>query len=128
MLFRSLWLKNIEDCELLNDDNPIVRVFDDRVIVYGTPWSGKTDCYKNKSLPVAGFIRLKQASDNKLTRLAPALSFTSLLPSCSNMIWDEKINDMVCNAISKIVSLVPVYLLECLPDKGAVLMSKTILK
>lgn len=39
----KLWRQYIEGSDLLNDDNPAVRAFDDgRVVVYGTPWSGKT--------------------------------------------------------------------------------------
>ena len=39
----KMWLRNIPDSHLLNDDNPIVRVLEDgSVRVYGSPWSGKT--------------------------------------------------------------------------------------
>ena len=31
-----LWLENIEGTYLLNDDNPVIRVFGDEVLVYGT--------------------------------------------------------------------------------------------
>ena len=44
----SLWLKHVPGSTLLNDDNPVVRVFPDgSAKVYGSPWSGKTPCYKN---------------------------------------------------------------------------------
>lgn len=39
-----LWLENVEGSSLLNDDNPALRVIDGKVIVFGTPWSGKTPC------------------------------------------------------------------------------------
>src|SRR5690606_24548491 len=46
-----LWLRHIAGTELLNDDNPAIRIEPDgRVFVYGTPWSGKTPCYKNKKV------------------------------------------------------------------------------
>ena len=42
----QLWIKHIEGSRLINDDNPVVRLQDDgRVMVYGSPWSGKTPCY-----------------------------------------------------------------------------------
>jgi hypothetical protein len=43
-----LWRENIEDARLLNDDSPIIRVVDGRVLVFGSPWSGKTPCYINR--------------------------------------------------------------------------------
>ena len=66
----SLWLKYIEGTELLNDDNPVVRVFDDgHATVYGSPWSGKTPCYRNLSYPLGGIVLLSQAPYNKIQRL-----------------------------------------------------------
>jgi hypothetical protein len=42
-----------------------VRAFDDgRVIVYGTPWSGKTPCYRNLQMPVGAYVRLEQYPEN----------------------------------------------------------------
>lgn len=41
-----LWRENIEEATLLNDDSPIVRITDGQPWVWGSPWSGKTPCYK----------------------------------------------------------------------------------
>lgn len=60
-----LWLEHIPDSDLLNDDNPIVRFYPTgEVIVYGSPWSGKTPCYRNEAVPVGAFVRLKQATQS----------------------------------------------------------------
>ena len=48
----SLWLKHIPGTMLLNDDNPILRLMPDGTArVFGSPWSGKTPCYKNLDFP-----------------------------------------------------------------------------
>ena len=47
-----LWYDNIPGCDLMNDDNPVVRIIDGKAIVYGSPWSGKTRCYRNIQAPV----------------------------------------------------------------------------
>ncbi|MEG1585866.1 MAG: hypothetical protein RR346_03225 [Bacteroidales bacterium] len=124
----GLWLKYMPGTSLLNDDNPIVRLFPDgSVRVYGSPWSGKTPCYHNRSVPVAGFVRLKQAPENRLQRLAPAQAFAALLPSCSNMVWDKKIHDSVCLTVAEIIPQSKVCLLNCLPNSGAVALSNTLI-
>lgn len=41
----AMWLRCIPGCDLMNDDNPVVRVIDGEVMIYGSPWSGKTPCY-----------------------------------------------------------------------------------
>lgn len=36
------WLRYLPGCDLMNDDNPIVRIVNGSVMIYGSPWSGKT--------------------------------------------------------------------------------------
>ena len=114
-----LWLTHIEDTELLNDDNPVVRVHGSEVVVYGTPWSGKTPCYKNMQVPLKAIVRLSQAPYNKISRLAPLQSFASLMPACSCKRWDSEAMGMLHKAVEKAISIVPCYHLECLPDQDA---------
>ena len=71
----ALWLKYIPGTELLNDDNPTLRIVNGRVYAYGTPWSGKTPCYKPLSYPVGGMVRLKQAPANRFCSPARGGSF-----------------------------------------------------
>lgn len=88
-----LWLKYIEGSRLLNDDNPVVA-FDPKTgeaTVYGTPWSGKTPCYLNESVPVGAFVRLEQAPANAISRLTATPAFAALLPSCSCLKQDAAI-------------------------------------
>lgn len=114
-----LWLEHIEGTSLLNDDNPVIRVFDDKAIVYGTPWSGKTPCYKNQEMPLKAIVRLSQAPYNKIVRLGPLQAFASLMPACSCMRWDSSSVTMLHKTVEKAISVVSGYHLECLPDKDA---------
>lgn len=123
----SLWIRHIPGCELLNDDNPAVRVVGNKVYVYGTPWSGKTPCYRNLSFEAGAFVRLKQYPENIIERDNVVKSFASILSSCSTMIWDKPSYDAICDNVTAIVSHVPAYFLRCLPDKAAALLcNKTI--
>lgn len=120
----SLWLKHIADTDLLNDDNPVVRIMSDgHVRVFGSPWSGKTPCYRNESAPVKAFIQLKQAPYNEIERMSAIPAFASLLPSCSVMKWDRLNYTSTCNIVSSILGIAPVYFLQCLPDEEAALTS-----
>lgn len=71
-----LWLKNIPGSHLLNDDNPAVRLIDGSPVAFGTPWSGKTPCYRDESAPVGGFVRLRQGDTDIFTekRMSPPSS------------------------------------------------------
>ena len=119
----QLWLKYIPGTELLNDDNPAVRLINDEVIVYGTPWSGKTPCYKNKQVPIGAFVKLKQYPDNIIRREPPLKAFATLLASTSSMLWDKPLYDKICNTISAIAMRCPLYHLKCRPDEEAARLS-----
>jgi hypothetical protein len=114
-----LWLNHIENTYLLNDDNPVIRVEGDMVNVYGTPWSGKTPCYKNEVLPLNGVVRLSQAPHNIIRKLPMLQSYASLMPACSCMRWDRRSTDAIHKSVEKVISRVASWHLECLPDEDA---------
>lgn len=119
----SLWLKHIEHCELMNDDNPIIRIMDNGTpYIFGSPWSGKTPCYRNVSARLGAVIRIERAPKNSIEREAPVQAFASLLPACSSMKWDSTIYNNLCDAVTRIIETTPVFTLYCLPDEEAALI------
>lgn len=124
----SLWIKHIADCELINDDNPVVRVIDGKVILFGSPWSGKTPCYKNAHATLGAITRIERAPANSIEQLGVAQAFASFLPACSSMKWDTAIYKNICDTIAFIISAVPSYTLHCLPDEEAALLCYNTIK
>lgn len=119
-----LWRENIEGATLLNDDSPFVGVQNGRVVAFGSPWSGKTPCYKNESYPIRAIVRLSQAPHNSMRRLRSLLAVGALLPSLPPAFaFDEKLEDAVMNVLSAVIGAVPVYHLECLPNAAAAQLS-----
>ena len=85
-----LWLKYIDGTALVNDDNPVVRLAADGLpVVYGSPWSGKTPCYRNVSYPLGGIVLLSQAPYNKIHRLGGIHAYASLVASISGKRWER---------------------------------------
>ena len=115
----SMWLRNIPDCDLMNDDNPIIRIKDDGVFIYGSPWSGKTPCYRQVKAPLGAITRIDRAPENSIEKLQPIEAFASLLPACSSMKWDKDIFNAICNNVSKLVETIGIYTLHCLPNAEA---------
>ncbi|MBR5853781.1 MAG: hypothetical protein IKY74_06220 [Alistipes sp.] len=119
-----LWRENIKGARLLNDDSPIVRIVGNEVRVYGSPWSGKTPCYKSEVYPLSGLCRIVQAPYNRITRLSTISAIGALLPSCPPMFaYDGDLQDAICNIVGSILRSVPAYRLECLPDSDAAMLS-----
>ena len=125
----QLWLNHIPHTELINDDSPLVRIMDDGAVrVFGSPWSGKTPCYKNINAPVAAIVRLSQAPYNEIKPLKGIAALGALLPSCSiSLRKDETLLDKLAAILSVIIKQIPVYHLECLPNaEAAQLVFKTL--
>ena len=119
-----LWRENIAGATLLNDYSPFVGIRDGRAVAYGSPWSGKTPCYKNECYPIRAIVRLSQAPHNQMRKLRSLQAIGALLPSLPPAFaFDDKLEDAVMNVLSAVVSKVPVYHLECLPNAEAAQLS-----
>ena len=115
-----LWHKYIPGCDLMNDDNPVVRVVEGEARIYGSPWSGKTPCYRNIWAPIGAITRIEQKPENTIRRMAVVEAFAALLPAVSSMKWDRRVYDGICQAIGRLLPTTPVFWLGCRPDEEAV--------
>ena len=114
------WLKAFSDAERLNDDNPVVRVFEDgRVVVYGSPWSGKTPCYKAADARVMALVQLAQAPENTIRLLRPTQAYPYILSSVSGLKILPAMMDRLYETIAALLESTPVYFLDCLPNTDA---------
>lgn len=114
-----LWLENIPGTELVNDDNPILRLENGRAYVYGTPWSGKTPCYRNVRFPVRAIVRLTQGPENRISRVSGLHAYASLMGAASTVRWERRVMEAVITTASKIAEVVPFFDLQCLPNADA---------
>ena len=115
----ALWLRHVGGSELVNDDNPVVRLMSDGFYVFGSPWSGKTPCYRNVCFPIGAIVQLSQAPYNRVRRLRPLEAYAALVPSISGKRWDQRVADGLHETEDLLASRVPVWHLECLPDADA---------
>lgn len=123
----ALWLRHIPGSFLLNDDNPVIRLSDGIPTAFGTPWSGKTPCYRNEGFPVAGIARLSQAPENRFIPKHDVEAFSLLLTGCSFIRQDGYLLDALCGTLVETVQAVRCGILECRPDaQAAVLCHKSL--
>lgn len=116
----SMWLRHLPGCDLMNDDNPIVRLDENgEAWIYGGPWSGKTPCYRNVKARLGAITHIARAPENSIERLSPIDAFAKLLPACSSMKWDKDIFNYICDTVTKIIETTGIYTLHCLPNKEA---------
>ncbi len=115
-----LWLQYIEDSYLLNDDSPLLRIENDKIFVYGSPWSGKTHCYRQDMIPLKAIVRLSQYPKNCMSRTNRLASIGAVHPSFPPFLaYDEQFAEKMIHIIDKIIKNIPVYGLMCCPDRQA---------
>ena len=108
----QLWLNNLEGCGFY---------------VFGSPWSGKTPCYRNLNYPVGAIVDLHQAKENKIRRLSIVEAYAMMYVSSSGIRFLKELADGMHTTTEKIVCTVPCYSLDCLPnDEAAFLCYNTV--
>ena len=120
----TLWLQHIEGAQLLNDDQPAIRPGNDgRVHIYGTPWSGKTPCYRNEKATLKSIFFMEQARSNSLAQLGSIEAFQQLMKATSLIGRDTITFKEISATQAKAASLIPAYTLKNTPGPEALALS-----
>ncbi len=119
-----LWIQYIPGTRLLNDDQPVLRLHPDgTVMLYGTPWSGKTTCYHNEGVRLKALFFMQQALENHLTRLSGIEAFQQLMKATSLMGRDTITFQAISQTQAYVCGAVQAYRFKNRPDKDAVSLS-----
>ena len=119
-----LWLQHISGTRLLNDDQPVLRLHPDgTVMLYGSPWSGKTTCYHNEGVRLKALFFMQQAMENRLTRLSGIETFQQLMKATSLMGRDTITFQAISQTQAAICSAVPAYRFQNRPIGEAAVLS-----
>ena len=119
-----LWHEFVPESDLMNDDNPVIRFQDGQCLVYGSPWSGKTVCYRNVVAPVNALVRLEQFPENRIERLHSLQAYASIVAAVSTIRWNSDTMSLLIPTIERVAMTVPCFLLKCRPDEEAVQVCK----
>lgn len=119
-----LWLAHIPHTRLLNDDQPALRLLPEGdVLLYGTPWSGKTPCYRNEKVRLRALFQMKQARENEAVRLTGIQAFRMLLGASSLMGRDGVSFAAISKTLSQIAGHIPAFVLRNRPEEAAARLS-----
>lgn len=119
-----LWQEHIAGAFLLNDDSPFLRAEGGKIWAYGSPWSGKTPCYRQERYELKACVRLSQSNTNNICKLDTLNAYGAIHPSCPPAFaYDEHLYDHISGFLDKLLSTTPFYHLECLPDRESVSLS-----
>ena len=75
-----LWRELFGDrAVMINDDKPLIRIANDGIKIYGTPWSGKHHLNTNDSVPLKAICVLERAQQNRIHRINAPEAYPVLL-------------------------------------------------
>lgn len=122
----KLWEK-YEHAETINGDRAGVRLEKSGWKVYGLPYAGSSGIYRNEAAPLTAIIALRQAGENKIRRLTEAEAWKLLYPETVIHRWDQDFTGQALDLLIQMVGQIPVYLLECRPERKAVNLVKNMI-
>lgn len=110
----AMWQKVFgkDRAKILNDDKPAIRIEEDGIFAFGTPWSGKTDLNINVKAPIAGICFLERGKINKIRRENGGAVIAKMLAQTIRP-YDEKDMDMLLGHLDRVLREIPVYTLSC---------------
>lgn len=115
----ALWEK-LRGAEVVNGDRCLLRPTAAGVTVHGICYSGTSHISKNVSAPLKALVLLGQAPENRIRPVRGLEAFRFLLGQCAYRTWDKWDVAGVTEILSRVLSGVPVFRLDCRPDEGAV--------
>lgn len=120
----SLWLKYLADKNpyILNDDKPAIRVLEDGIYAYGTPFSGKYDMNENKKVKLKAICFLEQSEINFIRKVDTKEAIKLFLEQTIRRLKEENMNRFL-DILEQILKEIPIYKLYCNISEEAVQLS-----
>ena len=115
----ALWKKYLGDqAEVINGDKPILKVTEDEVWGYGTPWAGKEQWQVNKKVALKGICFLERGEKNSIQKID---SF-SALPFLMRQVYftdAPQSAGKTMELLDQMLKIVPLYKMKCDISKEA---------
>lgn len=113
-----LWLENLENTRIINDDKPALLRENGTWYACGTPFSGKTDENLDVKRPVRAIVFLCRGKDNKVKRLDKSMAAPLVIEQTINPV-DKSLAVNMLDSLDLLLREVPVFTLHCNMEKDA---------
>lgn len=107
-----------ERAVMINDDKPLIRVTDNEVRVFGTPWDGKHRISNNISAPLRAICILERAEENRIAKISAAQALPMLLQQVCRVQSPAGMKKLL-TLIDRLSGSVSLYRLGCNTDISA---------
>lgn len=115
----KLWLKAFGDkVHIVNDDKPVVRLYDDHAQAFGTPFDGGSGIAHNENYPLKAIIFVERGEENSVRIPENKEIIQKLYFQTARMVNRETAEKMLLN-FEKLLTLSKFYVLTCNMDISA---------
>ena len=123
-----LWREYLGDrAVMVNDDKPLIKVTDDQVTAYGTPYNGKHRQGNNISVPLKAICVLTRGEENSIREASSREVYHILLQQTFRPAGREELAKTL-KLIDKLTNRVKFYILKCNMDISAAKTSYNAMK
>ena len=96
----------------MNDDKPVLRIYDDRILACGTPFDGGSGIALNESFPLKAIIFIERGECNSVRVPQNREVIQKLYFQTAHMVGAKTADNMLKN-FEKLLSLTKFYVLTC---------------
>lgn len=119
----KLW-KNYRDAQMICNDRTLVC----KGKTYGCPIDGSEPVISEKVHSLGAVVLLAQGKTNEIQRLKASLALPRMMEQLVFDTWDSHQKEIQIELLLELLEKIPVYLLSCTPDEGAVICLEQQLK
>ena len=116
----KLWKRVFKDrMRIINDDKPILRIMNNQIIIYGSPWAGKERWQNNISAPLKAILFINQSKENYIEPMDHSEAWNAIM----NQIYrstNAKNMKKTLDFINQLVNDIPIYSMYCKRSEKAV--------
>jgi hypothetical protein len=105
---------------VLNDDRIVIRYKKDHFWMYGTPWHGEYTGVSPQGVPIEKIFFLQHSKSNDVEKINGANAASMLLARSFPPLWDSEGMKFTLDFCSQLISAVPCYNLNFMPDENIV--------
>lgn len=110
----GLWQQLLGDeVTVVNDDKPAIIFENDRPVLCGTPWSGKSQINTNTMVPLDAIVFIERGDRNSITRLDSLRSYFNLTSQLARPYYDVNLGEKLVEFGERLLATVPIYCLTC---------------
>ena len=95
---------------------------------YGCPMDGSEPVISEKVHSLGAVVLLAQGKTNEIKRLKASLALPRMMEQLVFDTWDSHQKEIQIELLLEVLEKIPVYLLSCTPDEGAVICLQQQLK